>query len=693
MFSMTESPAGPSSRPIHSTISRRRQHARRSRRNTLLSTAVTALSLLPSVAAQASITVYNTVGTVTQATLAPSATYTGLPAYDPTMLTPPDAPQPPVDAVSVNVPGTADAVQAAGMLLSKEQMGNFVGFSIELSVAPSLFGSYSGILKPEFLNYMANIQVRAGMGPIIRVGGNTQDSSTLYTQGFDNGQDIQKTQSTDQYGNAVTTPIVNYSPELLYIMANISSHVDARWYFGLAFNESDVSPPIENIATAAQYISNILSDKLLGLVVGNEPDLYVDHNHREAGYNVTDYMTEFDAVTDLVLQTDSLTLQAPFVGPSVCCQVPGFELQDILNAGYLDAQNSARIGQVTVQHYPENNCQIDGNVEDPQTLFPTYLNHTSPQALVQLYAADVAAVRSAGKEIVMLETNTASCGGFPGLSDSFGAAIWMTDYALQMAYGNFSAALLHSGGQGTYYNPFTPPSGTLPDYYKWTTGSVYYSALVVAEAFGQSNVSQIVDLNMNNGSIYHPGYAIYENGAPSRLVLINYVSDPTGASTYQATVTLGDGVALPSSVAVRYLQAPSVADHDNITWAGQTLGSSFNSDGRLMGNQTTVTIDCENGACVVPVYAPSIALVFLNGDALTNSNPVEGATQTYATTVIGFGSATINPEVLETSNGQNGGQLGSNSKGSAGAADRRAVISSGFLVAFTLASAVFASLS
>jgi hypothetical protein len=28
----------------------------------------------------------------------------------------------------------------------------------------------------------------------------------------------------------------------------------------------------------------------------------------------------------------------------------------------------------------------------------------------------------------------------------------MTDYALQMAYGNFSTALMHVGGQNVYYN-------------------------------------------------------------------------------------------------------------------------------------------------------------------------------------------------------------------------------------------------
>lgn len=52
----------------------------------------------------------------------------------------------------------------------------------------------------------------------------------------------------------------------------------------------------------------------------------------------------------------------------------------------------------------------------------------------------------------MFETNTASCGGFPGISDSFGAALWATDYGLQMAFAGFSGALLHVGGQTDTYN-------------------------------------------------------------------------------------------------------------------------------------------------------------------------------------------------------------------------------------------------
>ena len=135
---------------------------------------------------------------------AADATYTGLPAYDPTVLTPPAPPQPPTTQIGVAIPGNADSAMGLGMMLSIPQKGNFLGFSIELSIAPTLLGSSVGLLKPEFLNYAANIQVRAGMGPIIRVGGNTQDSSTLYTQGFTDGLDIEKTKFTDQYGNAVS---------------------------------------------------------------------------------------------------------------------------------------------------------------------------------------------------------------------------------------------------------------------------------------------------------------------------------------------------------------------------------------------------------------------------------------------------------------------------------------------------------
>lgn len=55
----------------------------------------------------------------------------------------------------------------------------------------------------------------------------------------------------------------------------------------------------------------------------------------------------------------------------------------------------------------------------------------------------------------MFETNTASCAGFAGVSDSYGAALWAIDYGMQLAYGNFTHGLLHMGGQNSFYNAST----------------------------------------------------------------------------------------------------------------------------------------------------------------------------------------------------------------------------------------------
>jgi hypothetical protein len=85
-------------------------------------------------------------------------------------------------------------------------------------------------------------------------------------------------------------------------------------------------------------------------------------------------------------------------------------------------------------------------------MFPYFLTHQSGKDIVSEFPGASDYAQSVGKPFLMFETNTASCGGFPGLSDSFGAALWGIDYALQLAYSNFSTVLFHVGGQSVYYN-------------------------------------------------------------------------------------------------------------------------------------------------------------------------------------------------------------------------------------------------
>lgn len=114
------------------------------------------------------------------------------------------------------------------------------------------------------------------------------------------------------------------------------------------------------------------------------------------------------------------------------------------------------MGLMISHSYPDNNCFAiwggAGQPKDPQTEFLRYLDHTAGKNIIQPFLNASAVALAAGKPFLMFETNTASCGGFPGISDSFGAALWGLDYGLQMAYSNFSEALLHVGGQNVYYN-------------------------------------------------------------------------------------------------------------------------------------------------------------------------------------------------------------------------------------------------
>lgn len=164
---------------------------------------------------------------------------------------------------------------------------------------------------------------------------------------------------------------------------------------------------------------------------------------------------------------------------------------------------------------------------------------------------------------------------------------------------------------------FTPPPSSLRGVTGWTTGAIcvlpshyllflvlisvttVYANIFVAEAMGSNNASQVVDLFSNSNSNYTPGYAIYENGNPVKVVLINYMNDPTGASDYTTNIMIGGGTTgspstTPSSVQVRYLKADAVTQKYNITWAGQTYGGIMESDGRLTGNVDTQTIQCDS---------------------------------------------------------------------------------------------------
>ncbi|KAJ7617286.1 glycoside hydrolase family 79 protein [Roridomyces roridus] len=573
-----------------------------------------------------------------------TGTYSGPAAYNPTSLS---APPLPTASVLTTLPVQLQNSGTTGM--SIKQKGSFIGFSIEMSVTNQVLGKNSTLIQVPFLNLMGNIQQRAG-SVMVRVGGNTQESAVLVdTLEHQDGRILEKN-LTGVTGTTQTPPL-DYTRDLLYLMRNISSFVNVHWFLGVPWF---VTTPFDTAIVRAS--DEILGDYLLGLQAGNEPDFYTLHGHRGATYGPYDYLGEFSDFVNQISSDGSDSdgrARTVLIGPNLASFA--WTPQQQWDTGFVD-QFSSNLAFLAVEKYPADNCaqmfNTGGEIVDPQTELPKYLTHNAPKDILAQYLNDTAFAQTKNKPFLMFETNTASCGGFLGISDSFTAALWGVDYALQLAHSNFSGAMFHLGGQNVFYNPFTSPPTNESSFHQWTVGPLYYSALVMAEAMGASNESQVLDLPIDGISEFTPVYAIYENGVPKRVAIINYLDDSTGAHDVEAVISIG-GTTMPAEVKVKYLAATTVVQKGSYTWAGQTFGYHYESDGRPMGDEDIQTVQCDSTAqtCTVKVPAPGMALVFLSDDAQTEGGGQPSVTFATTAKTKTRNTVTADPSVLATSNG------------------------------------------
>ncbi|TBU60016.1 hypothetical protein BD310DRAFT_976178 [Dichomitus squalens] len=618
-------------------------------------------------------TVYNPAATgtwvcdVPEATLGNVGCVSALNAYNNVRLQPPPLPSPmPATSFALTLPNQGQHMSG----LSIPQRGDFYGFSIEMSVVEQVIGKSASFIQVPFLNLLATLADRAN-NVRIRVGGDTQEMASLVDGLPHNAMVANVNSAINGSINMGQTPTLEYTSELLYLLANVSSLVNVKWFLGIPMNDTT-----HFRLQIAELGDAVLGENVLGYQVGNAPDLYT----LPQNYTVQDYFHEFGVMLDGIHNDEQIKHTSMLVAPSL---QGTWKAEDLWATGYLDAY-STYIGVIAMEHYPDQNCAAEfpdggfGPIKDPQVVFPNYLTHASGQQIVQPYLNTAGIAQQLGKEFMMFETNTASCGGFPGVSDSFASALWAVDYGLQMAYSNFTGALLHVRGQNVSYNPFTPPPTNLSLFEKWTVGPVMYSTLFVAEALGTSNTSRVVDLRANDGNEFTPAYAIYENDALARIALVNFMNEQDGAGSYNVMIavggdTVGEADATPPQVQVKYLLAPSVSEKDQITWANQTFGGRFAADGRLSGTEVIQTITCDQAAnsCVVNVPAPGAALVFLSSGA--QASETSKATHTYSTTAVTnpVATETVDPTALAHSNGNSGKfPLAGTSKGGANGTKR-----------------------
>ncbi|KAK0544986.1 hypothetical protein OC846_005846 [Tilletia horrida] len=546
----------------------------------------------------------------------------------------------------------------AGIVAGIPVPANFLGISIELSVASDIFGEQLSNLYAPFLNYVSTISTRLplSMGPSIRVGGNTQDTATYNTSATapivkvsDHGFDPET--------GAPITPFIQMSPKLFDIMQAVGEDLRAQWVFGVNFvnlSNTFTQPMVRDL-------SSKLSTKLQMLLVGNEPDRYSQIGRRGPNYTIPQYLDEWDTITSSII--GDTPKQKFFVAPSVCC---AWTTDQVIVENGMANRFQDRLAAISAIKYPQSLCATG-----PVIGHAFYLNHTNTIEF-GLYDQDaVATAIQLGLPYTLIETNTASCIGIDYVSNAFSSTLWGIDAALQLAYRNHSGMYLHTAGQSVVYNLFTPPSYRQSIYTAWRTGPIMYALPFVAEALNSTDgvSARVRDLGLQTpaGPSYGAAYGIYEDDAaqvPSKVVLLNLVSDQSGANTMRVQLPPADQ---QQRAVVKFLAAATAAEQQNITWAGQTFG--YYSDGVLNGQESVQTIRCnDRGAnntgpfCTVTVPAPGAAIVYLTPEAQATAAVASRTNAAFEP------QGTADPAVVIDSNGSRGRKGGATSKDSASGA-------------------------
>lgn len=464
---------------------------------------------------------------------------------------------------------------------------NFLGISWELASFDTLWGSNASTVPSAMVNYLSNIHARMSGDLRIRIGGNGMDASTYDP----NLKHVMLTiPDPEAYFNEI--PVI-FGPVLFEVLNKVQSHVgNMQFMLGASTRHPEEFGMGVKLTQDAKHM---LGKSLDAILLGNEPDLYAGHGVRDP-YDMKTYISELH---QLVGQINSTIGDVPIGGPTGCCI---WTLNDFLDNGLEDFDYK----YYTMQRYPTNAC---GGYNEKNTNLTYYTTHTNVEEYVSWNLEGLTRSKQLGVPAIFTEYNTVSCGG-SNISDTFGAAMWLTDAALQFASTNVTAAYIHTREHGILYNLFDPP--TEPDA-EWHTGTPYYPLLFIAEAFS-SNGSVVSDLRLELADDRVAGYGIWDGAGETRgkLIFFNYAEDAPRTFAIPANASA-------ERVAVRTLAADKLTTRQGIKWAGQTVGKN----GELVGERTTEYLDCGKG-CNITVPAPGIALVFVDVDSAVTDFPYDG---------------------------------------------------------------------
>jgi Glycosyl hydrolase family 79 C-terminal beta domain len=345
-------------------------------------------------------------------------------------------------------------------------------------------------------------------------------------------------------------------------------------------------------ATFAQAaVRTLPPTTLAGLEIGNEPDLYWRQpflakerlpqtlrstpKNWSVNYSPADYRRDYSAYARALV---AKVPRIPIGGPEIISAKPQW-LSSVEGLGREDPSF------LSVHRYAGSDCWPRSS-----PFYPTIallLNETSSIGFGDTIADAAGFAHSDRQALRLTEVNSISCGGNPGVANSFATALWAPDALFELIRNGANSINWHIRPKAVNA-PFHPTSAgiqAMPE---------LYGLAVFADMTGPG--AKILNSTLENSGALHLKAWVVRVGSSLRVLLIN-----KGASDARVAMQLG-----PAGTAqVKRLQAPRVGASSGVTFGGQTIAT----DGRWHGKPAQTEVTGNGGAYDVTVPGYSAALV------------------------------------------------------------------------------------
>ena len=461
------------------------------------------------------------------------------------------------------------ALSVSGTPTRRTIPSGFLGLSLEYPAVEAYAGKDPNAVNPVFEQLIRNLT--PGQAPDLRIGGDSTDWTWWPVPGVAKPPGIRYTLGKNWLG----------------VTAALAHALAAHLILGVNF---ELDSKTDAATEARALVAGLGSDSIEGLELGNEPELYGSFTWyttssgqhvkgRPPGYDFSTYLPDFAKIARAL---PDLPLAGPVTGAPKW--IP--ELGKFLPA-------EPRVTLATLHRYPLQQCFIPAT--SPK--YPSVTHILAPPAsrgLADSVAPLVGVAHARHIALRIDEMNTVSCGGGPGVSNTFASALWALDAVFQMARVGVDGVNIHTYPKAPYeLFTFTHQNG------KWTgfVAPEYYGLEMFAQAAPAG--SRLLHTSGSLGNV-----RAWATRAPDGTVHVVLINDYTAQSrTVNVRIAGAAGVA-----SLERLLGPGVTTRTGVTLGGQGYGTATTT-GLLSGRSGIVPVNPANGTYAVHLAPASAAML------------------------------------------------------------------------------------